>query len=291
MNRCRTCRAISGLLLLGLVGSGPCGPSATPLRPVVLDPSYRHDRFDTQPKDILVYFRAFTSSFDGADDDDGDGQRDAWGIPEWVSYELRAQPAGLGTAPDRPSPWIHDHALACAGIAPTDESYKHSGYSRGHLCMKHHAWRLGADADWNSHITFNAGPQPQTMNGGAWLALELLTSAWADRYGVVWITCGPIVYGKTASEWIGDDGEIPVAVPDAYFKIVAKESGDPDRPDVLAFIIPLHGVGDFASADHDMLPYLTSVDIVETLTGLDFLTSVPDSVEREIERVVQVELW
>jgi hypothetical protein len=31
------------------------------------------------------------------------------------------------------------------------------------------------------------------------------------------------------------------------------------------------------------MPYLTSVDIIEALTGLNFLTSLPDDTEEEVE--------
>ena len=86
---------------------------AAELRPVVLHPGYRHDRFDTQPKDIVRHFRAFTSSFDSDDDDNGDSRGDRWAIPEWVAYELRRAPANLGRAPrKRPSP------LTVTGVSP-----------------------------------------------------------------------------------------------------------------------------------------------------------------------------
>lgn len=42
---------------------------------------------------------------------------------------------------------------------------------------------------------------------------------------------------------------------------------------------------------YDHTPYLTSVDVIEALTGLDFLPNVSDDVEAEIESVVQVRLW
>ena len=65
---------------------------ATNLRPIVPAAGYQHDRFQTMPKDIHREFRAYVTSFDSDDDDNGDGVPDAWGIPQWVSYELRAAP-------------------------------------------------------------------------------------------------------------------------------------------------------------------------------------------------------
>jgi endonuclease G len=78
---------------------------------------------------------------------------------------------------------------------------------------------------------------------------------------------------------------------DALFKIVTKESNDPDGPDVLAFIYPqvAAGYGDADSYRHER--FLTTVDEIEELTKLDFLTALPRSVQAEIESQRATELW
>ena len=38
-------------------------------------------------------------------------------------------------------------------------------------------------------------------------------------------------------------------------------------------------------------PYLMSVDFIEAMTSLDFLSFVPDEIEERLERVVQVVVW
>ncbi len=279
---------------------------ADSLKPIVPDPSYSHDRFGTMPKDIVHGFRAYTTSFDSADDNDGNGTPDKWGIPEWVAYEIKALPPGtmLGTGPTRPK-WMTDAELFAEGVAPSDASYHFSnawrdanpnsdqlGYDRGHMCMKHHAWRLGANADWNTHTVLNACPQRSKLNQGIWLDLEKRTAAWADKYGSVWIIAGPVVFNDKPSKWLGQAGEVPVAIPDAFFKVVIKKSGG--QVDVLAFLYPQEGVAYRSppGGEHDHTPYLTSVDVIEALTGLDFLTQeVPDDTEAKIEAVVHTKLW
>ena len=57
-------------LLLVLLFAIPL--SAADYKPIVLDPSYNHDKFGTIPIDIKREFRAYIVSFDSADDDDGD---------------------------------------------------------------------------------------------------------------------------------------------------------------------------------------------------------------------------
>ncbi len=74
-----------GLSLLILLAYGAV--QAQQLKPIELDASYDHDKYNTQPKDIVREFRAYTVSFDGRDDDNGDGKSDYWRVPEWVSYD------------------------------------------------------------------------------------------------------------------------------------------------------------------------------------------------------------
>ena len=69
-------------------------------------------------------------------------------------------------------------------------------------------------------------PQRGDLNQGIWLDLEERTAEWADEFGAVWIMTGPIVFNDTPSQCLGQDDEVPVAIPDAFFKIVATDSDD-----------------------------------------------------------------
>ena len=280
---------------------------AADYKPIVLDPGYLHDRFETQIADAAGKtnykreFRAYTTVFDGEDDDNGDGVIDALGVPHYVAYQIRRYEGTLPKGPKRPSSWITDKELWKKKIAPRDASYRYSRsfrknnpnwYVRGHLAMKHHAWRLGANADWNTHTMLNAVPQRQDFNAGIWLDLENLTADWADAYGAVWIIAGPVFEPQPNSPraWLGETekGEIPVAIPDALFKIVIRETEIPGRPAVLAFVYPQ----DVASGSpYDHLPFMTTVDAIEEKTGINFLTALPDEIEDEIESLKPENLW
>ncbi|MCZ6652264.1 MAG: DNA/RNA non-specific endonuclease, partial [Planctomycetota bacterium] len=135
-----------------------------------------------------------------------------------------------------------------------------------------------------------AVPQLQPMNAGVWLHLENKCAAWADHFGAVFVICGPVVFGRKPTKFIGDEGEVEAVVPDACYKIVVRE--DADGVKVLAFVIPQEGVGKFSSpSKSNLVPYLTSVDIIEALTGMDFLVSLADDVEAKVEKTIAVELW
>ncbi|MFC1545841.1 DNA/RNA non-specific endonuclease, partial [Pseudomonadota bacterium] len=197
-------KSVCLLAMLVLVSSSAW---AAKYKPIIPDDSYNHDQFVTVvtgeagSDNHRREFRAYVSVFDGADDDNGDGEADLLGVPHFVAYQMKKYEGKLPKGPKRPSPWITDKELNKDGIAPKDASYKHSRaflstrpnwYVRGHLCMKHHAWRLGKNADWNTHTTINAVPQRQKFNAGIWLDLENKTAKWADEFDSVWIVDGPI---------------------------------------------------------------------------------------------------
>ena len=65
-----------------------------------------------------------------------------------------------------------------------------------------------------------------------------------------------------------------------------------NNPVVLAFIYPQEGI-DYKTSGvtPNHIPYLTSVDIIEALTGFDFLSTLDDEKEATIEKTIAVELW
>ncbi len=269
---------------------------------------YVHDLWGTHPCDHIREFEAFVSSMDDRDDDDGDGDEDILGVPNWVAYQMnRFQ----GTVPsyyaNRP-PWVTDEELFGQGVSPKDESYKNNrlNYSRGHLCMKRHACRVSKNAAKETFTFLNAVPQAQPMNNGIWKHIENLTASWADTYGTVWVICGP-VYPKGEQEMIGQDDEFPVAVPTALYKIVVRMNEEGDAVEALAFVVPqenpaLRPGGQShwstaydqhwrSSSKSDPALRLTTIDEVEELTGMDFLTRLPDEVEDAVEKAKPLELW
>lgn len=279
------------LIILGLAQYCAAQPVA---RREYLPLGYQHDKWDTQPKDNVREYRAFTTSFDGPDDNDGDGRGNHWAVPEWVSYELRKGPDREEYEP-RPSTWHTDHELYWSQVAPRDQSYVNSGYDRGHMCMRLHARRLGKNADWNTHSVLNAVPQVHEFNAGHWLSLEMLCAIWANQYDKVWVICGPIMHTSTGRrrpfDWIGEDGEVPVAIPHALFKIVIRESDDPRRPDVLAFIYENEAWLNDSSLDADHKPFLKPVREIERLTGLNFFASLSRADQNSIELTAADDIW
>ena len=73
----------------------PGSARSAELKPIEIPPGYEHSRWGTLPRDIVKEFCAYTTSFDSADDDDGDEIADVWAIPEWIAYEIKRYPGQL----------------------------------------------------------------------------------------------------------------------------------------------------------------------------------------------------
>lgn len=276
------------LILLLVIGFQTQYANAANYKLIELTPDYEHTKFSPECSEFEKQFRAYTTCFDTKEDDG-----EAWGIPDFVSYEMREYIGKLPKGPKRPSPWITEKEMAKQGLAPTDASYKHTReflkthpnwYDRGHLAMKQHAWRQGPNADWNTHTVINAIPQRHKFNAGIWLNMEDKTADWADEFGKVWIIAGPIFYDGEPKAWLGEaeKGEMLIAIPDGAFKIIIREDGDCLK--VLAFIYPQHEEG-YGRGPYDHEKYQVSVDEIEALTGLDF--KFPEN----LESTAATEIW
>lgn len=280
-------------------------------KPIVYEAGYEHDKWGISPHDQVFKFRAYTTSFDGEDDNDGDGSGDKWGVPEWVAFEVRRKT--MHVKAKRPSSWMSEESLyaSAKNVAPKDDSYhflkttkaEHPysltyNLSRGHMCPKNIANRLGKDADYNTHTVLNACPQKQWLNNGIWKDLERLTENWADKYEKVWVICGPVFHKSKPRLWLGeaDKGEKPVAVPDGFYKIIVRESEDSNKPEVLAFIYP-HAIKPSknrkksAKEGYPHEKFLVSVDDIEKHTGVDFFVSLTAGEQATIEADAATKVW
>ena len=94
-------------------------------------------------------------------------------------------------------------------------------------------------------------------------------------------------------KWIGDKGEDKVAVPDYFFKIIAKQ-GSAGELDVLALLYHHKDIAKTSKVSgkkYSHHSYLTSVDKIEAVTGLDLFTTLRDEREEDFERLVSEHIW
>lgn len=258
-------------------------------RPIILDENFEHTKWGIEPSDLIFHFAAYTTSFDSDDDNNGDGKADVWGIPEWVAFEIKTKPEEMPKY-KRPSPWLTHDSLFNIGKAPNDDTYKVSGandmkvvkgnnrFVRGHMCPKNAADRIGENAGYNTHTVLNAVPQLQWQNNGIWKYLEKDCTDWADKYERIWVVAGPAFFKQNPSMNLGQAGEVPAAIPDAIYKIVIRE--DPDSESgvtTMAFLFPNIIASNKKIAAH----FLTTVEDIENVTKLKFLTNLEEAARKK----------
>ena len=293
-----------GVILLAIIPVSALKAGVDCIPPEQCPQACNHVRFSPEA-DIGRLFCGFALSFDSKDDDDNEPGADLLRVPHWVSQELSGWelPGGdpyddlvrcldsRGAGPTRSA----DSDLFDTGVAPKDDSYDDSGFDRGHMAMNLPVKRSGGNAGCDAHTLLSAIPQRPKFRQGIWKDLEYLTAAWAQKYGKVWVIQGPVFYESQTLAWIGDKGERKVAVPDAVFKIVTRDKTADEKngaitenggdPEVLAFLYPQLGPGYFCpSDDYRHQRFLTTVEEIEKLTGLDF--KLGESVKRKRAKVL-----
>jgi len=159
----------------------------------------------------------------------------------------------------------------------TLEDYRGSGWSRGHMCPAgDNKW--SEVAMYESFSIVNVCPQNATLNSGLWNSIEMDCRKWARNYGDIYIVCGPLLL-RQEHKLIGPN---KVVVPEAFFKVVLCLKG---KPKAMGFIVRnTEGI-----RKRDL--YYNSIDQVERITGMDFFSALPDSIEKEVEAYANIEDW
>ena len=200
--------------------------------------------------------------------------------PEWVTYHLTKEDL-TGTAA-RTDDFRADPALP-AGRRAELADYKNSGFDRGHMASAADFKRSDV-AISETFLLSNMCPQRPNLNRIMWEKLEEEVRALAGAHGSIWIFSGPLYLdgsGKPAhpQKFIGPDS---VAVPTHFFKVILCEHPSGTH-EMFAFIME-NKITPLTGAPKD---YIVSVDSVESVSGLDFFSALPDSEENRLESEVQ----
>ena len=181
----------------------------------------------------------------------------------WVYYILNEN-LSFGTI-KRTDNFKVDPLIKSGSASHSD--YAHSGYDRGHLCPAE-AMSFNIEAMSESFLYSNMSPQAGSLNRGIWKSLEGKVRKWAMSKKQIHVVSGPIF--KNNIEKIGKNA---VTVPGYYYKIIL----DLVRKDAIAFVFPNE------KASSKLESYVSTIDQVENLTGINFFASVDDAVENEFE--------
>jgi endonuclease G len=152
------------------------------------------------------------------------------------------------------------------------------GYDRGHLAPS-------ADFRWSqkalseSYFYSNMSPQKPEFNRERWAELE----SWIRTYVIDFNESVYVITGPVLKPDLKQQGGNKVSIPEQFYKIVLDLEGDEKK--AIAFLMP---------NEHCAYPisgYVTSVDEIEKLTGLDFFSSLADTEESSLEAMNTMDGW
>ncbi|WP_452221665.1 DNA/RNA non-specific endonuclease [Lacinutrix salivirga] len=192
---------------------------------------------------------------------------------EWVAYELKKEHL---SSSNFKRPYFEIDNAVKTGAAHW-RNYKKSGYDRGHLCPAGDR-KYTKEAHDETFLTSNISPQNHDFNAGLWNRLEQKTRYWASKYDGVFVVSGGVLNGTLKTI-----GEEKVAVPNQFYKVlIDTNSGDTK---VIAFLM------NNEDSNQPLYKFVTSVDRIEELTGIDFFSELDDETENKIEASRDYKGW
>ncbi len=193
----------------------------------------------------------------------------------WVAYTLTDDEVNARKATRDKLRW-DDDPLVATGSA-TFNDYRKSGYDKGHLAP-------AADMRWSKNAmreTFllsNASPQEHEFNAGIWEEIENAVRNFAVQHHAVYVVTGPVL-----TERLPTIGKDKISVPEYFYKAVLYLNADICQ--AIGFVIRAE------ASDLPVERFAVPLDSVEAMTGLDFFNALPDEMEDQAERKMDVKWW
>jgi endonuclease G, mitochondrial len=210
------------------------------------------------------------------------------GIPNWVSWHLDS--TWLGSAP-RQNDFRPDPSLPAGWYQVQGTDYTGSGFDRGHHCPS--ADRTNSVATNSStFLMTNMMPQAPDNNQGPWEQLESYSRTLVAGGNELYIIAGGQGTGGTGSNG-GTTTTVAgghVTVPNVTWKVImvlpAASGDDVSRVTTSTRVIAIIMPNTQGIRTNTWQQYRVSVDQVEALTGFDFFSNVPVSIQNVIEAQV-----
>ena len=196
-------------------------------------------------------------------------------VPDWAAYDLTSQELQGTNKPSCSFGWNPN----LEGSQASREDYVNSGWDKGHMVPKADL-KWSSDAFIESHYFTNICPQDHDFNAGDWRKLEEFVRRMANKFGTIYVVCGPI-FGEHKYGYLGKNR---VAIPDAFFKaILAHKNGS-----YIAIGFVMDNSSEYRQGYRDCA---CSIDDVERITGLDLFYNLNDSIERLVEADYNLREW
>ncbi len=204
--------------------------------------------------------------------------------PNWTSWHVYSGDLGSTSRQDDfreditlPSGWYQ--------VTATDYQYSTFGFDRGHMCPSADRTLTVSDNSATFLMT-NMIPQAPNNNQITWANLENYCRSLVELGNELYIISGPYGQGGTSAKGTFTVLASGVVVPAKTWKIiVVLPNGNDDlsritsSTRVIAVIMP----NTQSCSSYSWSYYRVSVDSIESLTGFDFLSNVPTSIQNIIE--------
>ncbi|MBQ3657781.1 MAG: DNA/RNA non-specific endonuclease [Bacteroidales bacterium] len=195
-------------------------------------------------------------------------------IPNWVAWRLKKK--HLDGQIKRPGNAWHED-LAVPKPRATNNDYRNSGWSRGHLCPAgDNKW--DSVAMYESFLFTNCCPQNAKLNSGDWNEIEMLCRRWTMKFDSVDIVCGPILFQQEHLTI----GENKIIVPEAFFKVVICLD---DKPKGISFICR----NSDGNRPKDF--YINTISETECITGITFFPHLSAELSEKVKQTANLNDW
>lgn len=207
------------------------------------------------------------------------------GTPNWVSWYVGS--SSLGST-GRTDDFRADAALPSSWYHVQSSSYSGSGFDRGHNCPSGDR-TSSTVANQATFLMTNMIPQAPNNNQQSWATLENYTRSLVTAGNEVYIVMGSYGTGGTGSNGYAttvNSGN--VTVPSNVWKVIVvipNGNGDLSRINSSTRVIAVN-TPNTNSIGSDWKQYRVSVRSIETATGYNLLSALPQSVQDALETSV-----
>lgn len=206
--------------------------------------------------------------------------------------------------------WDVDIPRSKGSVSPTD--YLKNGYDRGHICASEDRV-FSQEANDQTFYFSNMSPQFSSFNQGFWKELEAKVRSWGratltGRYDTVYVVKGGTTnsllrnyegHTKTSSGVVPmtdangyslrSDGQIGLPVPEYYYMALLSVKNGVYH--AIAFMVPHSEDLPRSPKVTDLQYFVTTIDNLEYLTGIDFFCNLIDEKEKEVESNYSLGDW
>lgn len=230
----------------------------------------------------------------------------------WVAYSWDKTTAAEDKSVQRKDNFKWDVSIPRTEGSVSSTDYSKNGYDKGHICASEDRV-FCQDANDQTFYFSNMSPQFSSFNQGFWKELEAKVRSWGratltGKYDTVYVVKGGMTndllhsyegYNKASDGVIPktddngyslrSDGKIGLPVPAYYY--MALLSVKKGVYHAIAFVIPHSEHLPKTPKATDLQQYVTTIDNLEHITGIDFFCNLTDRKEAEVEKTYSLSDW